>query len=102
LPRRLIYAPKALDDLDAMYRWQTQPGSGAAAVRRVKAIRDAVRQLRQHPCRYAVGEHLGVRELPAMGYRVMYRVVPDTGRDETAGDVHVLRVFGPGQSRDRL
>jgi hypothetical protein len=28
-------------------------------------------------------------------------VIPDTGRDETAGDVLVLRVFGPGQSRDR-
>ena len=23
-------------------------------------------------------------------------------RDETAGDVFVLRVFGPGQSRERL
>jgi hypothetical protein len=29
-------------------------------------------------------------------------VAPDIGRDETAGDVLVLRVFGPGQSRDRL
>ena len=25
-----------------------------------------------------------------------------TNRDETAGDVFVLRVFGPGQSRERL
>lgn len=32
----------------------------------------------------------------------MFDVQPDTGRDETAGDVQVLRVFGPGQSRDRL
>jgi plasmid stabilization system protein ParE len=92
LPRRLIYAPRALDDLDAIYRWQTQPGSGAAAIRRLK----------QHPCRYPVGQHPGVRELPSEGYRVMYRVVPDTGRDETAGDIRVLRAFGPGQSRDRL
>jgi plasmid stabilization system protein ParE len=102
LLRRLIYAPRALDDLDAMYRWQTQPGSGAAAIRRLRAIRDAIRRLKQHPCRYPVGQHPGVRELPSEGYRVMYRVVPDTGRDETAGDVRVLRVFGPGQSRDRL
>jgi hypothetical protein len=29
-------------------------------------------------------------------------VAPDIGRDETAGNVRVLRVFGPGQSRDRL
>ena len=36
------------------------------------------------------------------GYRAMYEVRPDTGRDETAGDVRVLPVFGPGQAGDRL
>jgi hypothetical protein len=36
------------------------------------------------------------------GYQALYEVLPDTGRDETAGNVLVLRVFGPGQSRDRL
>jgi hypothetical protein len=41
-----------------------------------------------------------VRELPiAGGYRVFYKVETDTGRDETAGDVRVLRVYGPGQDR---
>ena len=44
-----------------------------------------------------------MRELPCNGgYRALDRVTPDTGRDETACDVRVLRVFGPGQSRDRL
>jgi hypothetical protein len=44
-----------------------------------------------------------VRELPCQGgYRALYRVSPDTGRDETAGDVRVLRVFGPGQDRGTL
>ena len=103
MPRRLIYAPRALADLDAMQRWQTQPGSGPAATRRVWRIRAAIRRLKQHPCRYPVGQHPGVRELPCDGgYRALYRVIPDTGRDETAGDVRVLRVFGPGQSRDHL
>jgi hypothetical protein len=32
----------------------------------------------------------------------MYQVHPDTGGDETAGDVRVLRVFGAGQSRGPL
>jgi len=32
-------------------------------------------------------------------HRVLYSVEPDTGRDATAGDVMVLRVFGPGQDR---
>jgi len=31
------------------------------------------------------------------GYRVIYRVDPDTGADATAGDVTVLAVFGPGE-----
>jgi len=47
--------------------------------------------------------HAGVRKLPCEGgYRALYEVIPDTGRDETGGDVIVLRVYGPGQSRDRL
>jgi hypothetical protein len=36
------------------------------------------------------------------GHRVIYRVQPDTGLNATAGDVLVLRVFGPGQSRADL
>jgi hypothetical protein len=44
-----------------------------------------------------------VRELPCEGgYRAFYEVLPDTGRNDTAGDVIVLRVFGPGQDRRRL
>ncbi len=54
------------------------------------------------PCRYPVALHPGVRELPCDGgYRALYRVHPDTGRDDTAGDVLALRVYGPGQDRSR-
>jgi len=67
------------------------------------AIWAAIERLRDSPCLHPVGQYRGVRELPCDGgYRALYRVVPDTGRDGTAGDVLVLRVFGPGQSRDRL
>jgi plasmid stabilization system protein ParE len=98
--RRLSYTQQASDDLDAVQRWLTQPGAGLAARRRLAAIRGEIRRLKQHPCRYPVGHHPGVRELPCEGgYRALYRVIPDTGRDETAGDVQVLRVFGPGQLR---
>jgi plasmid stabilization system protein ParE len=99
----LHYAPRALRDLEAITNWLTQPGSGPAARRRLTAIWSAIERLREHPCLYPVGQHPGVRELPcAGGYRALYEVRPDTGRSETAGDVRVLRVFGPGQSRDRL
>jgi len=29
----------------------------------------------------------------------MYEVDPDTGRNDSAGDMLLLRVFGPGQDR---
>jgi plasmid stabilization system protein ParE len=103
VPRRLIFAPRARQDLDAARGWLTQPGSGPVARRKLAAIWTAIEQLRDHPCMYPVGEHPGVRELPCDGgYRALYEVIPDTGRSETAGDVRVLRVFGPGQDRNIL
>jgi plasmid stabilization system protein ParE len=79
VPPGLRFTNKALADLDAIASWLTQPGAGSTARRRLTG------------------------ELPRSGgYRALYRVTPDTGRDETAGDVRVLRVFGPGQSRGSL
>jgi plasmid stabilization system protein ParE len=102
MPRSLVYAPRARADLESIRRWLTQLGSGLRARRRLVAIWTAIERLREHPCRYPVGKHRGVRELPCDGgYRALYRVIPDTDRNETSGDVRVLRVFGPGQSRDR-
>jgi plasmid stabilization system protein ParE len=103
MPRELSYTDKALADLDAARRWLTQPGSGPVARRRLAAIGAAIEGLLDHPCLHPAGQHRGVRELPcAGGYRVLYRIIPDTGRDETAGDVQVLRMFGPGQDRDTI
>jgi plasmid stabilization system protein ParE len=103
VPRELIYAPEALADLEAATRWLTQPGSGPRAWRRLAAIRDSIERLREHPCLWPIGRHTGVRELPCEGgYRALYEVVPDTGHDETAGEVLVLRVYGPGLDRSRL
>lgn len=98
--RTLRYTEEAVLDLEAVRTWQTQPGSGPRAMERLKWIRSAIRRLKDDPCLYPVGDHPGVREIPADGgYRVLYLVDPDTGRSATAGDVIVLRVFGPGQFR---
>jgi plasmid stabilization system protein ParE len=103
MARGLIYAPRARDDLDAARQWLTQPGSGPAARRKLAQILHAAEDLCRHPCRWPVGHYQGVRERPcAGGYRIMNRVSPDTGNNDTAGDVRVLRVFGPGQWRDEL
>jgi plasmid stabilization system protein ParE len=101
--RRLIYAQEARDDLEAARGWLTQPGSGLAARRELAAIRADIRRLQQQPCLWPVGDHPGVRELRAAGgHRVFYKVGPDTGHDDTAGDVRVLRVYGPGHDRRPL
>lgn len=100
MPRELIYAAEALADLDAAVEWLTQHGSGPAARRKLAAIWAAIERLREHPCRHPLGQHPGVRELPCPGgWRAFYQIDPDTGRDEDAGDVLVLRVYGPGQDR---
>ncbi len=100
MPRQLRYTDTALADLSAARRWLTQLGAGPVARGNLLAILDAIDDLLAHPCRFPLGAHSGVRERPcAGGYRVLYRVTPDTGRDETAGDVRVLRIYGPGQDR---
>jgi plasmid stabilization system protein ParE len=87
LPRELDYTDKALADLDSIRGWLTQPGAGPAARRRLAAIWVAIERLRQHPCLYPVGQHPGVRELPCDGgYRALYEVILDTGRNQTAGE----------------
>ncbi len=103
MARRLRYAEDAIDDIAAIREWLTQPGAGRAAARRLETVRAAIRRLRLNPCRCPAGDQPGVRELQCpSGYRVFYTVEPDTGRDQTAGDVPVLRVFGPGQDRRGL
>jgi len=95
--RRLIYAREARDDREAVRGWLIQPGSGPAARHKLAAIRADIWRLQQQPCLWPAGDHSSVRELPAAGgYRVLYKVEPDTGRNETAGDLTVLRVYGPG------
>ena len=101
MPRKLRFAAEALNDLDAIRRWQIQPGSGLAAINRVRLIRNAIRRLKVTPCLYAAGSQAGAREMACEGHRVIYEVTPDTGQNDSAGDVLVLRVFGPGQERNR-
>ncbi|MGA3397901.1 MAG: type II toxin-antitoxin system RelE/ParE family toxin [Acetobacteraceae bacterium] len=103
MPTKLDYTDDAIEDLKAIRRWLTQPGSGPRARRRLRAIRAAIARLREHPCLYPIGQHPGLRERPCDGgYRATYEIYPERVRDETARDVLVLRVFGPGPSCDRF
>jgi plasmid stabilization system protein ParE len=97
--RRLNYLPPAIEDLENIRRWYSQPGSGAAARRRVQLIRAGIRALKKDPVLWPRGAKVGTRELHVEGHTVVYTVDPDTGLRKTAGNVTVLRVFGPGQDR---
>lgn len=88
----------AARDLNGIRAWFTQFGAGARAQRRLAHIERAILELADHPCRHP-REDRGRREFTVEEHRVQYRVYRDTGRDETAGDVRVLRIFGPGQHR---
>ena len=46
----------------------------------------------------AAGDQTGTRTVSSEGHRIMYVVKPDAVRNVDAGDVTVLRVFGPEQS----
>jgi len=100
--RRLIVADAATEDLASIRVWLRQPGAGSRAARRLLQILTAIHELRTAPCLWPLGEHAGVRERAVEGYMVMYNVQPDTSDNATAGDVEIIRVFGPGQLRARL
>ncbi len=98
LIRAVRFTAAAAQDLTSARRWFTQPGAGAIAARRLRRILAAINRLADHPCRHPrEGRN---REFSVERHRVVYRVIPDTGRDATAGDVLVLGVFGSGQARN--
>jgi plasmid stabilization system protein ParE len=99
MARVVRLTPEARDDLIVIQEWQTQPGAGAAARPRLRSIVAAINRLDEHPCLHARSEHRGTREFSVARHRVVYQVHRDTGSNQTAGDVLVLRIFGPGQDR---
>ncbi len=102
MPRVVRLALIARDDLRAVRRWYSQPGSGATAKRRVQAILAAITHLQERPCLHPRGEDPATRVLTVERHIVVYEVHPDTDSNATAGDVMVLRIFGPGQNRGSL
>ena len=90
-------APAARRDLIGIRESLLQRGSGRIAQAKQRAIEAALKGIGpisvplQNRCERLVASHT-----------ILYRVSPDAGDNATAGDVFVLRVFGAGQSRDRL
>jgi plasmid stabilization system protein ParE len=97
--RKLDYSPLALRDLVQMRRWLNQPRAGAKAKARARKIVKAAKALKSDPVIWPKGDEPGTRERVVEEYVVVYSVDPDTNDRLTAGDVYVLRIYGPGQNR---
>lgn len=98
--RNVYIADAAGRDLAIIWRWLSQPGAGRAAARKRSNLDRALADLGISPCRWPYRDHRGRRQRIVEGYTIVYRVEVDTGNNDTAGDVVVIRVFGPGQLTD--
>ena len=88
----------AADDLNDTKAWLHQHGAGPVARRRYRAILLSIQGLQRNPARYRRHpDDPTLRIVSIEGYRVIYRVDPDTGDNDTAGDVTVLAILGPGE-----
>ena len=100
MTRKLIVGPFARADLLSHTAWLSQPGAGDKARRQIRAIQTAIEALKVDPALWPRSpDHPDYRERIVGRYVLLYRVDPDTGRREDAGDVYVVRIFGPGQDR---
>jgi hypothetical protein len=50
MPRTLAFPSEALRNLDGIRHWQTQPGAGSIALRRLMRLRAAIRRLKSAVC----------------------------------------------------
>ncbi|MGH7044281.1 MAG: type II toxin-antitoxin system RelE/ParE family toxin [Acetobacteraceae bacterium] len=89
--RKLRFADRAISDIAGVVAWLTQPGAGSRANRRLQRIFSAIRSLPDHPERHPA-DQWERREFNVEGHRVRFMVRAD--------EILVLRIFGPGQSRD--
>jgi plasmid stabilization system protein ParE len=99
--RLVRLSDEAAESLGDVERWYSQPGAGAAAARRVQAILAAIAGLSDFPYMGRAGDIEGTRELTCQGHRIIYVVAGGADGSSAAGDIVVLDIFGPGQSRSK-
>jgi plasmid stabilization system protein ParE len=101
MTRKVRTAIPAARALRQAQLWLLQPGSGQNAGKRALALRHVARDLRDHPyAGRAIPQNPAYRQLIVAGYVLIYRIDPDTGRAETAGDIEIVDVFGTGQEQN--
>lgn len=104
MPTQLTLAPAAARDLDNVRLWLTQPGAGATAQASLIDISDAIETIADAPFQCPLSrDHPDTRARVVRRHTIVYETDPHPGPAPAyATLVRVLRVFRPGQSRDRL
>ncbi len=96
--RRVAVTPEAAAAFRNARQWLMQPGSGRAGALRWQKLRGIRKILQRSPyIGPAFAGQPGVRVVVVSDYRVLYQVVPDTGDTQSAGDILIVALFGPGQ-----
>jgi plasmid stabilization system protein ParE len=96
--REIFISLPAQSGFSNALNWLTQDGARPTAWQKWLALRDAPDALLDFPYRGRPSpDFKGRRQLSVSGYRIIYVVHPDTGDRETAGNVFILAVLGPGQ-----
>ncbi|MFV3126135.1 type II toxin-antitoxin system RelE/ParE family toxin [Niveispirillum sp. KHB5.9] len=97
MPRRVFFSPAALHDIAEIRAWNTLPGAGIVAKRRVMAILAAIRSLADAALRGRLlddGSDADCRLMVIDRHSVVYRV-----KNDADGDVDVIRIWSPGRDR---
>ena len=98
MKRTVILAPSAQKDRKTIKAWFRQPGSGQAARARLAKLQAGLAALATFPLINRPGPVPGTRMLICQGHKVIYEIEPGSDGTPEAGDVVVLRIYGPGQS----
>ena len=96
--RPVLLTPGALAAFEEARAWLMQCGAGKRGRDRWEALRKAPDTLALNAYRgWEDDEQPGRRQIVVSGYRLLYRIAPDTGDSEAAGVVLILALFVPGQ-----
>jgi plasmid stabilization system protein ParE len=97
MTRKVKTALRAARALRQAQLWLLQPGSGLAAAKRAESLRHVARFLRDQPyAGRAIPHNPSFRQLTIAGYLFIYTISPAKGQEETAGDIEIVDIFGPG------
>ncbi len=90
----------ARGDRQRIRAWFRQPGAGSAALARLSRIEAAIANISSAPYAHPAGPMNGTRVLVRERHRIFYVPIPSPAGADEAGEILIIRIYGPGQSDD--